>query len=116
MPALHPAYTTNLVRRTFGCGGLFAQADELTVTYTSAFAATSRAAANGDLSLSKMHRLTDAEERRGFHDAVYDWLFFKGRTIKLLNEKLERGIQAEDEVLTDSVVHAICNLVLMEVS
>ncbi|KAH7385616.1 hypothetical protein BKA66DRAFT_461635 [Pyrenochaeta sp. MPI-SDFR-AT-0127] len=114
MPALHPAYTTNLVRKTFGCSGLFAQADELTVNYTSAFAATSRAAANGNLSLSKLHGLTDAEENPGFHEGVYDWLFFKGRTIKLLNEKLDKGMQAEDEILTDSVVHAICNLVLME--
>lgn len=114
MPSLHPAYTTNLTRKTFGCNGLFAKVDELTVTYTSAIAATSRAVINGDLSLSKRRGLQE-EERSGFHDAVYDWLYFKGRTIRLVNERLKKSAESEEDVLSESLIHAICNLVLMEV-
>ncbi|OAL50668.1 hypothetical protein IQ07DRAFT_680035 [Pyrenochaeta sp. DS3sAY3a] len=113
MPSLHPAYTTNLTRKTFGCNGLFAKADELTVTYTSAFAATSRAVINGDLSLSKLRGLQE-EVRPGFHDWVHDWLYFKGRTIKLVNERLQKSAESAGDVLNEPLIHAICNLVLME--
>lgn len=116
MPSLHPAYSTNLVRRTFGCRGIYAGGDELTMMYTTAFAATSRAAVTGDLILSSDLGLQQDEYTPGFHGGAYDSLYYKGKTIRLVRERLAQNLNGQGELLSEPLMHAICNLVLMEVS
>lgn len=113
MPTLHPTYTTTLTRKTFSCNRLFARADEFNVTYTSAFAATSRAATNDNFRLSKIQGFQEEEYSR-FDKGVYYWLYFKGRTINLVNERLQ-SMEIQEDIVNEVLLHAICNFILMEV-
>ena len=107
MPAMHPSYTTNLNRRTFGCKSM-QYADELSLSGISAFSATSRAMESGDL---VRHDAAKQNSNEGFHEHVFDWLYFKGHTINLINRRLSNDGQAID----DLTIGGICDLILLEV-
>ncbi|KAH7114203.1 hypothetical protein B0J11DRAFT_540377 [Dendryphion nanum] len=106
MPAMHPSYTTNLSRRTFGCKSM-QYADELSLSGMSAFSATSRAMETGDLVRQDVKNPNLDE---GFHENVFDWLYFKGNTIRLVNKRLVNGGEAID----DLTIGGICDLILLE--
>ncbi|KAF2739840.1 hypothetical protein EJ04DRAFT_572589 [Polyplosphaeria fusca] len=106
MPRMHPSYTVNLVRKTFGCRG-FMDADPLSLSAIAAFSATSRAMLAGDLVRTDVH---PSSHNPGFHDSVYDWLYFKGKTIALVNQRLLQCSTA----LADTTLSAICDLILLE--
>lgn len=82
-------------------------ADELRLCAIAAFSATSRAMLAGDL-----NRWDAQETATGFHEGVFDWLYFKGKTIRLVNERLRDTKQAA----ADSTVEGIVDLILLEVS
>ncbi|KAF2691122.1 hypothetical protein K458DRAFT_67548 [Lentithecium fluviatile CBS 122367] len=106
MPKLHPSYTTNLVRRTYGCG-MLRYADELTLASIAAFSATSRALISGDMEGAQSPTSSSA-----FHDGAFDWIHYKGQTIRLLNERLASG---ESVDVTDTgLVTGIVSLIFME--
>ncbi|KAF2120886.1 hypothetical protein BDV96DRAFT_641538 [Lophiotrema nucula] len=65
MSDMHPSYSTNMVRKTFGCKA-WVWSDELTMSPISAFSATSRALFSGDL---RRHDQGLGGQNPGFHDA-----------------------------------------------
>jgi hypothetical protein len=107
MPKLHPSYTTNLVRRTYGCG-MLRYADELILASIAAFSATSRALVTGDMEGTQGLTASNA-----FHDGAFDRLYFKGQTIRLINDRLN-NVEGVD--VTDASLFAgISSLILIEV-
>jgi len=107
MPQMHPSWTTSLVVKRFGCTTLIV-ADDLILTALSAHAATARALMTGDLV-----RRDQGLSTGGFHGASFDWLYFKGRTIVLVNENLKKGA---GDAVSDSTIAAISDLIMIEVS
>ena len=107
MPIMHPSWSINIVQRKFGCEWL-THADDLSLTGISAHAAIARALTTGDL-------LRNEQDGRhhvgGFQSASFDWLYFKGRTIQIVNSRL---LNTESAV-ADSTISAICDLILFEV-
>lgn len=75
----------------------------------SAFSATSRAMKSGDL--VRLDAKT-ANINEGFHGDVFDWLYFKGITIRLLNKRLA---SSTGESVDDLAIGGICDLILLEV-
>jgi len=105
MPKMHPSYTTNLVRRTYGCHSL-QYADELILASIAATAATARALVSGEIDVRQSQRAS-----RGFHDGAFDWLYFKGETIRILNDRLRKdGVNFTDGTL----IEGICMLIILE--
>ena len=47
-----------------------------------------------------------------FHEGVFDWLCFRGRTMRLVNQRLDDLEMA----VSDQTIAGICDLVLLEVS
>ena len=107
MPKLHPAYTTNLVRLTYGCG-MLRDANEIDLASITAFSATSRALLSGDLEGTQNVTASNA-----FHEDAFDRLYFKGQTIRLINERLNssRGVDLNDA----SLFAGISSLIFVEV-
>lgn len=103
MPKMHPSYATNSVRRTFRCSSL-ADADELSLSAMSAYSATSRAMQSGDL--------IKGPGTSGFHESVFDRIYFKGKAIKLVNDRLGKV----DEAIADTTIGGVCDLIYLEVS
>ncbi len=108
MPKMHPSWTTSLVVRRFGCTALVL-ADDLILTALSAHAATARALMTGDLIRRDQEKIIAGS---GFHGAALDWLYFKGKTIRLVNDKLSNTREA----ISDSTIAAISDLIMIEVS
>lgn len=102
---MNPSYTTNLVRQTFGCK-VWLYTDELTLYSMLAHSATSHAMVTGDVVRYDLRR----ERSSGFHENVFDWLYFKGNTISLLNSKMPNL----KEALSDETIKAICTLIILE--
>ena len=107
MPIMHPSWSINLVRRKFRCKWL-THADDLALTGISAHAAIARALITGDL-LRNEH--DGRHQVGGLQSASFDWMYFKGRTIQIVNSRL---LNTESAV-ADSTISAICDLILFEV-
>jgi hypothetical protein len=108
MPQMHPSWTTSLVVRRYGCTTLILVADDLILTSLSAHAATARALMTGDLIRGDQAKISAGS---GFHGAAFDWLYFKGKTIKLVNDKISDA----GEAISDSMIAAISDLIMIEV-
>jgi len=103
MPKMHPSYFANSLRKQFRCATM-ATADELALTGMSALSATSRAMLSG--------AIVKDQDVSGFHEAVFDRIYFKGRAIKLITARLAK----EEEAAGDTTIGAICDLIYLEVS
>ena len=103
MPQMHPSYMTNSVRKKFRCSSL-AEADELSLSGMSAYSATSRAMLADDLMKS--------QNSSGFHEAAFDRIYFKGKTIKLVTARLAEV----DKAVADTTISGVCDLIYLEAS
>jgi hypothetical protein len=108
MPQMHPSWTTNLLRKQFGCAS-FLFADDLMLNAISAYAATSRALLTGDVTRHTSEREISTG---GCHSDTFDWLFYKGKTIQLINSRMANSRGA----IADTIIAAICDLIFLEVS
>jgi hypothetical protein len=105
MPGMHPSYTTNLVRRTYGCRS-WVGADEIFMNVIAAYSAASRAMAAGDLVRTGINN----HRGSGFHESTVDWLYFKNKTIKLVNNNLTKW----DSSVVYETIRGITGLILIE--
>jgi hypothetical protein len=106
MPKLNPTYSVGLIRLTYGCG-MLGGADDLMLSSISAFSATSRALVSGDVEGAQSSTASNA-----FHEGAFERLYFKGQTIRLINERLnKKGFNLMDP----SLFAGISALIFVEV-
>jgi hypothetical protein len=104
---MHPSWTFALVRKKFGCRS-FVNADELRLNAICFYASTSRALLTGDLAL---HTMADELEVADMRSASFDWLYFKGKTMQIINARLSN----HRDSISDNTIGAICEMILAEV-
>jgi hypothetical protein len=104
---MNPTYSVGLIRLTYGCG-MLGGADNLILSSISAFSATSRALISGDMEGTQISTASNA-----FHEGAFERLYFKGQTIRLINERLnnEKGVDLTDP----SLFAGISSLIFVEV-
>ncbi|KAI3319428.1 hypothetical protein HD806DRAFT_259855 [Xylariaceae sp. AK1471] len=106
MREMHPSWTFALVRKKFGCRS-FVNADELRLNAICVYASTSRALLTGDMA---MHTIANELEAVDMRSASFDWLYFKGKTMQMVNARLSNA----QESISDNTIGAICELILSE--
>jgi hypothetical protein len=107
MRQMRPSWTFALVRKKFGCHS-FINADELQLTAICGFASTARALLTGDLA---MYGMADELSAVNLRPASFDWLYFKGKTMQIINARLTDPHDA----ISDHTIGAICELIMSEV-
>ncbi|KAI1114778.1 hypothetical protein F5Y14DRAFT_412790 [Nemania sp. NC0429] len=106
MRQMRPSWTFALVRKKFGCRS-FVNADELQLMATCVFASTARAMRTGDLAI---YSATDELGAANLRSASFDWLYFKGKTMQIINARLA----VPQHAISDHTIGAICELILSE--
>ncbi|KAI1178840.1 hypothetical protein F4777DRAFT_37681 [Nemania sp. FL0916] len=106
MRQMRPSWTFALVRKKFGCGS-FANADDLQLNAICVFASTARAMRTSDLSV---YSVTDELGAADLRSASFDWLYFKGKTMRIINTRLTNPRDA----ISDHTIGAICELIMSE--
>jgi hypothetical protein len=83
-------------------------ADDLVLSSISAFSATSRALVSGDIEGTQSSTASNA-----FHEGAFERLYFKGQTIRLINERLsnKNGL----DLMDPSLFAGISALIFVEV-
>jgi hypothetical protein len=107
MRQMRPSWTFALVRKKFGCGS-FINADELQLAATCVFASTARAMLTGDLS---KYDIADEQGAANLRSASFDWLYFRGKTMQIINARLADS----QDATSDHTIGAVCELIMSEV-
>ncbi|KAI8944698.1 hypothetical protein F4801DRAFT_594733 [Xylaria longipes] len=106
MRQMRPSWTFALVRKRFGCRS-FLDADELLLNSLCVCASTSTALLTGDTATYTMADDMGAAETQS---ASFDWLYFRGKTMRIITARLSNP----QDAVSDYIISAVCELIMSE--